>query len=181
MIIAISNSRGARTWRPACFALKANNKMHCQRPMTNRTDPLSRYGYMWKLSRSRWAWEALRRTDAFLEDTERHGPDEVSVRPACRSITSLRPRVDQHAAHRWGLNFFPDPRQNGFPARQISFPRLALCMRAAPDGLQNRTATGIADHRRKGRRNTPSAQHETQKDIHHGQRTRIRLGNRHWV
>tara|TARA_R110001606_G_scaffold47570_1_gene121224 strand:+ start:52440 stop:53279 length:840 start_codon:yes stop_codon:yes gene_type:complete len=74
------------------------------------------YAYTWKLSRSRWAWEFLRRNPRFLEDASRHDPEEVSYRPACRSITLVRPRCDQAEAERWGLAFFPDVRANGFEA-----------------------------------------------------------------
>ena len=75
-----------------------------------------KYDYTWKLSRSRWAWEFLRRNPHFLEDATRHGPDELSIREACRSITIIRPRIDQCDAERWGLAFFPDPSLNGFDA-----------------------------------------------------------------
>lgn len=77
---------------------------------------LPQYDYAWKLSRSRWAWEFLRRNPDFLEDARRHGPDELSVREACRSITIIRPRIDQCDAERWGLAFFPDPSLTGFDA-----------------------------------------------------------------
>lgn len=77
---------------------------------------LPQYDYAWKLSRSRWAWEFLRRNPDFLEDARRHGPNELSVREACRSITIIRPRIDQCDAERWGLAFFPDPSLNGFDA-----------------------------------------------------------------
>ncbi|MCB9961702.1 MAG: DUF2285 domain-containing protein [Hyphomonas sp.] len=77
---------------------------------------IQQYDYTWKLSRSRWAWEFLRRNPEFLADTARHSADELSTREACRSITIIRPRTDQCDAERWGLAFFPDPSQNGFDA-----------------------------------------------------------------
>lgn len=77
---------------------------------------LDQYDYAWKLSRSRWAWEFLRRNPDFLEDAARHGPDELSVRGACSGITIIRSRTDQCDAERWGLAFFPDPSLNGFEA-----------------------------------------------------------------
>ena len=75
---------------------------------------LPQYDYAWKLSRSRWAWEFLRRNPDFLADASRHSADEISIREACRSITIIRPRTDQCEAERWGLAFFPDPARNGF-------------------------------------------------------------------
>ena len=77
---------------------------------------LPQYDYAWKLSRSRWAWEFLRRNPDFLADASRHSADEISIREACRSITIIRPRTDQCEAERWGLAFFPDPARNGFDA-----------------------------------------------------------------
>lgn len=76
---------------------------------------LPQYDYARKLSRTRWAWEFLRRNPDFLEDARRHGPDELSVREACRSITLIRPLIDPCDAERWGA-FFPDPSLNGFDA-----------------------------------------------------------------
>lgn len=88
---------------------------------------LDRYEYTRTLSRSRWAWEFLRRNGAFLAEAARHGPDEVSVRTACHDITLIRPRMEQMAAERWGLAFFPDPRHDGFTANTFwssaLFPR----------------------------------------------------------
>ncbi|MAB11807.1 DUF2285 domain-containing protein [Hyphomonas sp.] len=88
---------------------------------------LDRYDYTRTLSRSRWAWEFLRRNEEFLTEAMLHGPDEVSVRTACHGITLVRPRTDQMAAERWGLAFFPDPRHDGFTANAFwssaLFPR----------------------------------------------------------
>lgn len=88
---------------------------------------LERYEYTRTLSRSRWAWEFLRRNEDFLAEAARHGPDEISVRTACHGITLIRPRTDQMAAERWGLAFFPDTRHNGFAANAFwsaaLFPR----------------------------------------------------------
>lgn len=77
---------------------------------------LAPYEYTRTLSRSRWAWEFLRRNEAFLQDAAHHGPKELSVKTACRGITLIRPRTDQMAAERWGLAFFPDPQSNGYDA-----------------------------------------------------------------
>lgn len=85
--------------------------------MKNESDPvLRRYEYTARLSKSRWAWEFLRRNPDFREAASRHSPDEVSYRRACRSIMILRPRCDQAEASRWGLAFFPDPNLDGFEA-----------------------------------------------------------------
>ena len=35
----------------------------------------SQYSYAWKLSRSHWAWEFLRRNPEFLKDAARHGSE----------------------------------------------------------------------------------------------------------
>ena len=88
---------------------------------------LDRYDYTRTLSRSRWAWEFLRRDEEFLEEAALHGTGEISVRTACHGITLIRPRTDQMAAERWGLAFFPDPRHDGFSANAFwssaLFPR----------------------------------------------------------
>ena len=88
---------------------------------------LDRYDYTRTLSRSRWAWEFLRRNQDFLEEAALHGADKVSVRTACHGITLIRPRIDQMAAERWGLAFFPDPRHDGYAAHAFwssaLFPR----------------------------------------------------------
>nr|WP_321358932.1 DUF2285 domain-containing protein [uncultured Hyphomonas sp.] len=85
--------------------------------MTRDHDPvLSRYDYTARLSRSRWAWEFLRRNQDFRDDAARHGSEEISRKRACRSIEIIRPRCDQTEASRWGLAFFPDPSLNGFDA-----------------------------------------------------------------
>ncbi|WP_065383082.1 DNA -binding domain-containing protein [Hyphomonas sp. ND6WE1B] len=85
---------------------------------------LERYEYTRTLSRSRWAWEFLRRNEDFLAEARLHGPEEVSVRQACHGITLVRPRMDQMAAERWGLAFFPDVRHDGFAANAFWSPAL---------------------------------------------------------
>jgi len=88
---------------------------------------LQRYEYTRTLSRSRWAWEFLRRNEDFLAEARLHGPDEVSVRTACHGIILIRPRVEQMAAGRWGLAFFPNPNEDGLEANvfwsDALFPR----------------------------------------------------------
>jgi len=88
---------------------------------------LDRYDYARTLSRSRWAWEFLRRNEDFVAEAALHGTGEISVRTACHGITLIRPRIDQMAAERWGLAFFPDPRHDGFTANAFwssaLFPR----------------------------------------------------------
>ena len=99
------------------------------------------YSYTWKLSRSRWAWEFLRRNPRFLEDASRHSSDEISYKPACRSITLIRPRCDQAEAERWGLAFFPDVKANGFEADVFwsgeLYPR-TVSVHVGPRGYQER-------------------------------------------
>lgn len=74
------------------------------------------YTYTSRLSRSRWAWEFLRRNEGFLEAAARHDPSEISRRPACNGITLVRPRQAQLEAERWGVAFFPDVSQTGLEA-----------------------------------------------------------------
>lgn len=104
---------------------------------------LARYDHTWKLSRSRWAWEFLRRNEAFLAEAANRSPDEISVRTACRGITLIRPRTDQMAAERWGLAFFPDPRRNGFEANVFwsasLFPR-QVHVQVSPGGSEQACA-----------------------------------------
>jgi hypothetical protein len=87
-------------------------------------DRLARYEYLGELPPSRWAWEFLRRNPGFLEDASRHGTDEISIKTACHGITLVRPRTSQVAAGRWGLAFFPDPRQGGHDAEAFWLPSL---------------------------------------------------------
>ncbi len=84
--------------------------------MIENTPSLFDYDYTWKLSRSRWAWEFLKRNGEFLKAASRHGPDELSSKPACSGITLIQPICDQAEANRWGLAFFPDVLENGFDA-----------------------------------------------------------------
>lgn len=85
------------------------------------------YAYTHALSRSRWAWEFLRRNPDFLKDVAREPPGTVSVRPACPNTILIKPRTDQTAADRWGLAFFPNPNANGLDANAFwsgtRFPR----------------------------------------------------------
>ena len=78
-------------------------------------DPES-YAYTLTLSRSRWAWEFLRRNPDFLADAAREPPGSVSIRTACPRTLLVKPRTDQVAADRWGLAFFPDPAATGYDA-----------------------------------------------------------------
>ena len=85
------------------------------------------YAYTRTLSRSRWAWEFLRRNRLFLADAAREPVGTLSVRKACPNTLLIRPRTDQTAADRWGLAFFPDPAANGYEAQAFwsgsQFPR----------------------------------------------------------
>lgn len=84
--------------------------------MVDLGSSIAEYDYTWKLSRSRWAWEFLRRNTDFMADAERRSQNEVSSRYACHQITLIRPACDQPIARRWGLAFFPSPQHNGFEA-----------------------------------------------------------------
>lgn len=77
---------------------------------------LESYAYTLTLSRSRWAWEFLRRNPDFLADAGREPPGTLSIRKACPRTLLVKPRTDQVAADRWGLAFFPDPAANGYDA-----------------------------------------------------------------
>lgn len=77
---------------------------------------LARYAYTQKLSRSRWAWEFLRRNRTFLEDARRYSARGIPRQSACRNVTLLRPGTGQTAAERWGLLCFPDPDADGLSA-----------------------------------------------------------------
>jgi hypothetical protein len=74
------------------------------------------YDYTALLTRSRWAWEFLRRNSRFREDCERAQSQTVSWKEAGRGITLVKPRQDQRQAQKWGLGFFPDPDENAIAA-----------------------------------------------------------------
>ena len=75
-----------------------------------------RYDYMWKLSRSRWAWEALRRNEEYRRDAADRPKNELLVVEAPCNATLIRPLIDQTIAERWGLAFMPDPTLNALEA-----------------------------------------------------------------
>lgn len=77
---------------------------------------LRHYNYMWKLSRSRWAWEALRRNAEYRRDAADRPAGELQMLEACRGIKLIRPLIDQTIAERWGLAFMPDPNLNALEA-----------------------------------------------------------------
>lgn len=78
------------------------------------------YDYLSRLSPDRWAWEYLRRNEAFRADAALRGPEDISERKApCADIRILRPRVSQALAERWGLAFMPSPGLNGFEADAV--------------------------------------------------------------
>lgn len=85
------------------------------------------YDYMWRLTRSRWAWEALRRNRTFRQQAKQRSEDEISIIEVQNNIKLLKPRLDQTLAARWGLSFLPDPDKNGFEAdvfwTRSTFPR----------------------------------------------------------
>lgn len=100
---------------------------------------LSEYDYTWTLSRSRWAWEFLRRNSDFRHTATPDYRARISDRIACHGITILRPRSDQAEAEaeHWGLAIMPDPDLNGYDAnvfwRASSYPR-QISVQVVPRG-----------------------------------------------
>lgn len=96
---------------------------------------MARYAYTEQLSRSRWAWEFLRRNPEFQEDARRAAPGSLLRRPGCRTVELLRAGDGQAAAGRWGLLAFPDPDCDGASAELFWNPALyggALRVQIAP-------------------------------------------------
>ena len=77
---------------------------------------LADYNYAWAMSRSRWAWEFLRRNPEFRNAVAVHASKPVSERMVCNGIIIIRADADQGVASQWGLSFLPDINQNGFDA-----------------------------------------------------------------
>lgn len=77
---------------------------------------LSGYDYTHLLTRSRWAWEFLRRNESFLDDARSSDADELSRKTASNGIQLIRATQPQRLAQSWGLAFFPDPNKNGIEA-----------------------------------------------------------------
>lgn len=98
---------------------------------------LSDYDYTWTLSRSRWAWEFLRRNPEFRAAATPEYRARISNRIACHGITILRPKSDQAEAEaeHWGLAIMPDPDLNAFDAnvfwRASLYPR-QICVQVVP-------------------------------------------------
>lgn len=106
---------------------------------------LSDYDYTWTLSRSRWAWEFLRRNPEFRSNATPEYRARISGRVACHGITILRPRSDQAEAEaeHWGLAIMPDPDLNGYEANV--FWRSALYPREVSIQVVPRSETDV-DH-----------------------------------
>jgi hypothetical protein len=106
---------------------------------------LSEYDYTWTLSRSRWAWEFLRRNPDFRASATPDYRARISNRVACHGITILRPRSDQAEAEaeHWGLAIMPDPDLNAFEANV--FWRASLYPREVSVQVVPRSETEI-DH-----------------------------------
>lgn len=85
---------------------------------------LDDYAYTCRLSRSRWAWEFLRRNSEFRQAALRAGDSQISEKPACHGIRLLRPLCDQIDAEKFGLVFFPDIDANGYEADVFWIPAL---------------------------------------------------------
>jgi hypothetical protein len=96
---------------------------------------LDDYEYTCRLSRSRWAWEFLRRNAEFRQATLWTDQSHISEKPACHGIRLLRPQCDQIDAEKFGLVFFPDIDANGYDADVFWIPALyarALTMQVVP-------------------------------------------------
>lgn len=72
--------------------------------------------YTLNFTKSRWAWEFLRRNRAYQNDHERHRDGALSVRKADDGTVLLKLRRPEPAAEQWGLHFFASPRRNGVEA-----------------------------------------------------------------
>jgi hypothetical protein len=96
---------------------------------------LDDYAYTCRLSRSRWAWEFLRRNPEFRTAASASDPSQISEKPACNDIRLLRPLCDQVDAEKFGLVFFPDMHANGHDADVFWIPALyarALTVQITP-------------------------------------------------
>ncbi|MGA1343257.1 MAG: DNA -binding domain-containing protein [Hyphomonas sp.] len=106
-------------------------------------DVVRQYDYTAKLGRDRWAWEFLRRGEAFRSIARRYSSgDHVSSRPGpLPGVTLLKLRRPQPEAEAWGLVFFPDPDLDALAADAFwsaaRYPR-DVCVHvvhAAPDDV----------------------------------------------
>lgn len=81
------------------------------KPLNTARDFRARYDYTAKLSRSRWAWEFLRRNAEFRSEALEMCADAVSSTrcAALDRVTLLKQRDPDRAAEAWGLIFFPHP------------------------------------------------------------------------
>ena len=68
-----------------------------------------KYAYTAYLSRRDWAYEYLRRNQAFEKEAWMSLGQSPRGRIACHNITVLRLKSRQRAAEEWGLRFFPNP------------------------------------------------------------------------
>ena len=96
---------------------------------------LDDYEYTCRLSRSRWAWEFLRRNVEFRDIATITDPSKVSKKSACHSVKLMRLECDQVAAEQYGLLFFPDINENGHDADLFWNPALfarALTVQVTP-------------------------------------------------
>ena len=96
---------------------------------------LGDYDYTARLSRSRWAWEFLRRNAQLRQAIEASGQTVMSEKTACNGIRLLRPHCDQSDAEQFGLVFFPNVDANGYDADVFWIPALyarALTVQVTP-------------------------------------------------
>ncbi|WP_439620220.1 DNA -binding domain-containing protein [Hyphomonas sp.] len=85
---------------------------------------LGEYDYTCRLTRSRWAWEFLRRNPDFREAALTTDQSRISEKPACHGVRLLRPDSDQSEAEKFGLAFFPDIDANGHDANTFWNPAI---------------------------------------------------------
>ena len=96
---------------------------------------LDDYEYTCRLSRSRWAWEFLRRNAEFRSIASLAGPSKITRKPACNNVHLVRLECDQVAAEQYGLLFVPDIDANGHDADLFWNPSLfarALTVQVTP-------------------------------------------------
>ncbi|MBM57679.1 DUF2285 domain-containing protein [Hyphomonas sp.] len=85
---------------------------------------LDDYEHTCRLSRSRWAWEFLRRNPEFRRAALSSDQSRISEKPACHGVRLIRPDCDQSEAEKFGLVFFPDIDANGHDANAFWNPAI---------------------------------------------------------
>lgn len=86
------------------------------RKLEFNADYVARYNYTAKFSKSRWAWEFLRRNPEFFAEAIAHQTDMVRSRDRCRGIVTLHQMAPCPDAEKWGLVYFPNPEKTALTA-----------------------------------------------------------------